>query len=82
MGACPKAALYNSPMSRRVHCTLLKPFLLFLMCTAAVGQSASKSQISYKVLSIRVKGVTRLKEDQVIAASGLKVGQFAGEERV
>jgi outer membrane protein assembly factor BamA len=45
----------------------------------AVGQGAGKSQISYKVLSIRIKGTSRLKEEQVIDASGLKIGQFAGE---
>jgi outer membrane protein assembly factor BamA len=45
----------------------------------ALGQSAGKAKLSYKVLSIRVKGVTPVKEEQVIAASGLKVGQFAGE---
>lgn len=50
-----------------------------IVCSAVVGQGADKSQISYKVLSIRVKGVVRMKEDEVIAASGLKVGQFAGE---
>jgi outer membrane protein assembly factor BamA len=53
--------------------------MCILTCTAAVGQGAGKAQISYKVLSIRVKGATRLKEEPVIAASGLKIGQFAGE---
>ena len=66
-------------MRLRVLCTLLTPFLLFLICSVAVGQGAGKSQISYKVLSIKVKGVNRLKEDQVIAVSGLKIGEFAGE---
>jgi outer membrane protein assembly factor BamA len=69
--------LYNSPVRRRVFCTLLLP-LLFLPCSGAVGQSAAK--LSYKLLAIKVKGLNRLKEDQVIAASGLKLGQFAGED--
>lgn len=69
--------MYNSPVGRRVSCTLLIPFLF--LCYVAFGQSAGKAKLSYKVLSIRVKGVTPVKEEQVIAASGLKVGQFAGE---
>jgi outer membrane protein insertion porin family len=64
-------------VGRRVLCTLLLP-LLFFPCSGAVGQSAAK--LSYKLLAIKVKGLNRLKEDQVIAASGLKLGQFAGED--
>jgi outer membrane protein assembly factor BamA len=71
--------LYNSPVGRRVFCTFLIPFLLFLGCSGTLGQSADKAKLSYKVLSITIKGLNRLKEGQVIAASGLKVGQFAGE---
>ena len=44
-----------------------------------MGQSAGKTKLSYKLLAIKVKGLSRLTEDQVIAASGLKIGQFAGE---
>jgi outer membrane protein assembly factor BamA len=49
------------------------------LCSASVGQSAGKAKLSYKVLSVTVKGVNRLKEDRVIVASGLRIGQFAGE---
>lgn len=70
--------LYNSPVGRRVFCRLLLPLLLLLWCAGAVGQSATK--LSYKLLAIKVKGLSRLKEEQVIAASGLKLGQFAGED--
>jgi len=71
--------LYNSPVGRRVFCTLLLPVLLFALCSAALGQSAGKAKLSYKLLAVKVKGLSRLHEDQVIAASGLKLGQFAGE---
>src|SRR5207247_8479825 len=38
-----------------------------------------KSKLSYKLLSIHVNGLEHFKEEQVIAASGLKLGEFAGE---
>lgn len=68
--------LYNSPVSGR-HFRFF-PFLL--LCAVAIAQTAGKSQISYKLLSVHVKGVEHFTEDQVVAASGLKLGQFAGEE--
>lgn len=71
--------MYNSPVSRRVFCTSLTSLFLFLSCCGILGQTTSKAKLSYKVVSITVKGLNRLKEGQVIAASGLKVGQFAGE---
>src|SRR5205814_5837002 len=43
------------------------------------GQKSSKPKLSYKLLSVRVKGATHLKDEQVIAASGLKLGQLAAE---
>lgn len=45
-----------------------------------MAQTAGKAQISYKLLSIHVKGLQHFTEDQVLAASGLRLGQFAGEE--
>jgi outer membrane protein assembly factor BamA len=47
---------------------------------AVEAQTPPKNTISYKLLSIRVKGLNHLTEDQVIAASGLKIGQLAGEQ--
>lgn len=68
--------LYNS----RVMCRRVVPFLLVsLVCTAAAGQNSAKSKLSYKLLSIHVKGAIQFGEDQVIAASGLKLGQIASE---
>jgi len=67
--------LYNSPVSRRG--TLL--FLLFSICISGLAQKSSKPKLSYKLLSIHIKGTTLLKDDQLIAASGLKLGQYAGE---
>lgn len=72
--------MYNSPVNRRVFRTLLIPFLLLLLCPEAVGQSAGKAKVSYELLTIKVKGLNRLSEEQVVASSGLKLGQFAGED--
>jgi len=66
-------------VGRRVFSILLIPAVPLFLCAFALGQSAGKAKLSYKVLSINVKGVTRLKENQVIAVSGLRIGQFAGE---
>jgi outer membrane protein assembly factor BamA len=52
----------------------------FLLCGIVVSQSPAKAKLSYKLLSVRVKGQNQFKEDQIIAASGLKLGQYAGEE--
>lgn len=70
------ALLYNS----RVMCRRVAPFLLLsLVCAAAAAQNSAKSKLSYKLMSIHVKGATQLTEDQIIAASGLKIGQIAGD---
>ncbi len=66
-------------MGRRVFCTLLLPLILFALCTGDLAQSAGKDKLSFKLLAIKVKGLNHLTEDQIIAASGLKLGQFAGE---
>src|ERR1700730_3515047 len=70
--------LYNSPVSGRRFRFL--PSLHLLLCAVALAQTAGKTQISYRLLSIHVKGLQHFTEDQVLAASGLKLGQFAGEE--
>src|SRR5947199_6007208 len=70
-----RAMLYNSPVSR-----VLGSLLVFLLlCSGVSGQAPGKSKLSYKLLSIHVNGLDHFKEDQVVAASGLKIGQFAGE---
>jgi outer membrane protein assembly factor BamA len=68
--------LYNSPVSRRYRFFL--PFLLW--SAFATAQTAGKTPISYKLLSIHVKGLQHFTENQVVSASGLRLGQFAGEE--
>lgn len=68
--------LYNSPVRRSVFGSLL---LLVSLCVGTSAQNGSKSKLSYKLLSIHVNGLDHFKEDQVIAASGLKLGQYAGE---
>jgi outer membrane protein assembly factor BamA len=45
-----------------------------------MAQTAGKTQISYKLLSIHVKGLGHFTERDVVSASGLRLGQFAGEE--
>lgn len=68
--------MYNSPVSRWSRPIL--PFLLWSV--VAMAQTPGKAQISYKLLSIHVKGLQRFTERDVVAASGLRLGQFAGEE--
>ncbi len=60
-------------------CTLLLVPFLFLVRSATLGQSTGKAKLSYKVLSIRVKGASHLQDAQIITASGLQLGQFASE---
>lgn len=56
-------------------------FLLLLLLSAVVAaQTAGKTQISYKLLSVHVKGLQHYSERDVVSASGLRLGQFAGEE--
>ena len=52
---------------------------VFLLGTLALGQSPARTKLSYKLTSIQVKGATRLKPEQIISASGLKIGQFASD---
>ena len=69
-------ALYNSCV-RRPAILFLLPILL---CSAAVSAQASgDTGPKYKLLSIHVKGLTRLSETAVVQASGLHTGQTAGE---
>jgi outer membrane protein insertion porin family len=68
--------LYNSPVS-----FWYRPLLPVLLWSAvAVAQTGGKTPISYKLLSIHVKGLQHFTENQVVSASGLRLGQFAGEE--
>jgi outer membrane protein assembly factor BamA len=68
--------LYNSPVRRRY-----RRFLPFLLCSAvAIAQTAGKTPLNYKLLSIHVKGLGHFTERDVVSASGLRLGQFAGEE--
>jgi outer membrane protein insertion porin family len=68
--------LYNSRVSCRRVALLL---LLFVLGVASSGQKAAKANLSYKLLRIHVKGMSQLQEDDVIAASGLRLGQYASE---
>jgi len=68
--------LYNSRVSRR-----LASFISFLLVVVAVAsaQSGGKAQLSYKLLSIHVKGLNHFKEEQIVRASGLALGQSVTE---
>jgi outer membrane protein assembly factor BamA len=71
-----RTLLYNSPVS-----LWYRRFLPLLLWSAvAMAQTAGKTQLSYKLLSIHVKGLERFTERDVVSASGLRLGQFAGEE--
>lgn len=60
---------------------VLFSFLVFI-CTALIAsaQSTTKASLSYKLISVHVKGLNRFKEDQIIAASGLRLGHSATED--
>jgi outer membrane protein assembly factor BamA len=62
------ALLYNAPVGRR----LASYFLVFCLAVLAQGTSA-KTKLSYKLLSIHVKGLGHYTEDEVIRASGLRL---------
>ena len=61
---------------RRPVISLLIPILF---CATAVLAQAGGNSGTYKLLSIRVKGLAHLSEAAVVKASGLRVGQMAGE---
>lgn len=75
------SVLYNSPVSSRRIGFLFFLFFLLLSCAAALAQAPPKAKLSYKLLSVHVKGLEHFTEDQILAASGLKLGQYAGEEQ-
>src|SRR5207248_9889841 len=68
--------LYNSPVS----CRYRRFLPLLLWSAVAMAQTAGKTPLSYKLLSIHVKGLQHFAERDVVSASGLRLGQFAGEE--
>jgi outer membrane protein assembly factor BamA len=53
---------------------------VFLLIAAASSQKGGKAQLSYKLLSIHVKGLAHFKEDQIVRASGLVVGRTVTEQ--
>jgi outer membrane protein insertion porin family len=55
--------------------------LVFLsLVVAAPAQAPGKARLSYKLLSVHVKGLERLKEDQVVRAAGLELGRNQTEK--
>ena len=68
--------MYNSPVSRRFR--FFVPFLVW--AGFAIAQTTGKTPISYKLLSVHVTGLHHFTEKQVVSASGLRLGQSAGEE--
>jgi outer membrane protein insertion porin family len=56
-------------------------FVLILSISAAAwGQPAGKATLSYKLLSIQIKGLSQLPQEEVIRASGLQLGQTVTEQ--
>jgi outer membrane protein assembly factor BamA len=70
--------LYNSRVSRR-YLPLFSLLYLLLCGAISFSQSAAKATLNYKLLSVRVKGLDHYKEDQVVKAAGLRLGQVAGD---
>lgn len=56
-------------------------FVLILFLSAGTSaQSAGKTKLSYKLLSVHVNGLNQLNQEEVIRASGLQLGQTATEQ--
>jgi outer membrane protein insertion porin family len=53
--------------------------LVLLLCALSFGQSAGKAKLSYKLIAVHVKGVNHYKEDQIVSAAGLHLGQMVAE---
>jgi outer membrane protein insertion porin family len=63
-----------------VSCSIFSCLVsLLLLSTAATAQNTPKAKLSYKLISVHVMGANRLTSERIVAASGLKIGQFAGE---
>ena len=62
-------------MSSRL--THLLPVLL--LSAVAAAETAGKTQSGWKLASVEAKGLRHFSQDQFLAASGLKLGQTAGE---
>jgi outer membrane protein insertion porin family len=53
--------------------------LVLLLCALSFGQGAGKAKLSYKLIAVHVKGVNHYKEDQIVSAAGLHLGQMVAE---
>jgi outer membrane protein assembly factor BamA len=53
--------------------------LAFAFLPCGVGQSTAKAKLSFKLVSVHVKGLSRLTEEQIVQASGLQLGHTVGE---
>lgn len=63
-------------MAGRILFPLLGLLLLFQFSFA---QTLAKAKLSYKLISIQVKGANRLSPEQIASASGLKIGEFVDD---
>ena len=63
-------------MGRRSISILL---LVLLLCALSFGQGAGKAKLSYKLIAVHVKGINHYKEDQIVSAAGLHLGQMVAE---
>ncbi len=63
-------------MSRRGVVLFLS---LLFACAFSSAQTARKASLSYKLLVVHVKGLNHYKEDQIVRAAGLRLGQPATE---
>jgi len=62
-----------------VSCWIPRILILPFFCAVAVAQTPDPGK-TFKLLVVHVKGLQHLSESQVIAATGLKAGQVAGEQ--
>lgn len=62
-----------------MSCRIFRALPVLILCALSPAQTTNNSPASYKLRSIHVKGLNHLQENQVVAASGLKLGEMAGE---
>jgi outer membrane protein assembly factor BamA len=57
-----------------------RSFSFVILLLASLCWSQNKAQLSFKLLSVRVKGLQHLPEDKVVGASGLQLGRTVTEQ--
>jgi outer membrane protein insertion porin family len=58
----------------------IRLLLVLFVSVGALAQSATKAKLSYKLTAVHIKGAGSYTEDQILAATGLRLGQNAADD--